>query len=79
MDITRAVGPAQTPPPRPPPPPVTEKVMIFGQKNDRKPAVLGSPQPWGDATTHMTGTEPCGCNIANVIQRHSMSFIVITQ
>ena len=26
---------------------------------------------------NMTGTEPCGYNIANVIQRHSMSFTVI--
>ena len=25
----------------------------------------------GDATTHMTSTEPCGCNIAKC---HSMSF-----
>ena len=26
----------------------------------------------------MTGTEPCGCNIANVIQRHSLSSLTVT-
>ena len=70
-----------------PPPLVSKKVTIFGhKKSDLKPAVLGSPQPvhvhggggGGDAMTHMTGTEPCGCNIVNVIQCPSMPFTVIT-
>ena len=68
---------------RPGPPPLaTKKVTICGHKqNDSKPAVLGSPQPVhvhagrvGDATTNMTSTEPCGCNIADVIQCYSMPF-----
>ena len=60
---------------------VSKKVTIFGHKKSHlKPAVLGSPQPvhvhGGGA--HITGTEPCGCNIVNVIQRHSMPFTIIT-
>ena len=27
----------------------------------------------GDATAHMTSIGPCGCNIVNIIQYHSMS------
>ena len=85
MDITGGGGPAWNPTPHPPPL-VTKSVTIFGHnKNDLKPAVKCSPQPVhvhgrgsGDVTTHMTGTEPCGCNIANAIQCHSMSLNAIT-
>ena len=31
-----------------------------------------------NATTHMIGTEPCGCNIANAIQCHSLSSLTVT-
>ena len=51
---------------------------LVTKKSDLKPAVWGGPQPVqahrevekGDATTHMTGTEPCGCNIAMAIHCH---------
>ena len=62
-----------TPDPTPPDPKKRHKKCV------RKPAVLGSPQlVCVRGYAQLTGTEPCGCNITNVIQRQSMVFIAIT-
>ena len=72
--------------PGPPTPPKKRSRYLVTQKTALKLAVLGSLQPvhvhgrggGGEATTHVTDTEPCRYNIANVIQLHSMAFTAIT-